>query len=904
MPETNARVELQLGGVWTDITGDVRLPDRIKIVRGRRDQGARVDPGSCTLTLNNALGRYSPRNPVSPLYGLIGRNTPIRVSAVGGAPWLGLPPAGPARVRATTPTATALNISGDLDVRFDVQPDSWLSSTTVVELGGKWGAAGQRSWHAYLYASTVRLGWTTDGTTEVLAAAPLTQVELTPRMTVRATLTVNNGAGGHTARFYTGPSMNGPWTQIGFDNILPGTAATWSSTAALEIGDVAATVYTNHAARLYAAQVRAGIGGTVVASPDFTAQAPAATAFTDSAGRTWTISAGGITNRHTRFVGEISAWPARWDVSGRDVYTPVQAAGILRRLGRGTGALDSTLRRRVPSDPNLIAYWPMEEGRDATQAYSPLPNVTPLRTANLSWAADDSLAGSTALPRVGDLSSVSGSVAAVANGNWEVQFVYRLSSAPSSLVRLFQVNAAGGVAASVQAFIGPTAVRVMAVDANGSTLLSVDAPPSNFFDGWGRLRVRATLVGTVTYFTVAWIVVGAPQGWYVEGSVTGTPGHITSVAGVWGNVLATAGLSLGHIGVFRASDTYIYDSADTGFTGESAVDRAARITSEEGVPLTAPYGIAGTALMGPQRPNTMLSLLSDAADADLGILYEHRDSIALAYRTRGSLYNQTPTLALDYRARGEVAPPLEPVEDDTGIANDITISRPSGSSARAVADPGPLSTAPPPTGIGPYPTTTTLNVATDDQLPDLAGWLVHLGSWDEARFPAITVNLAAGPWLAGPAMTADVGDRITIANPPPQAGPDMIDAMCQGYTETLGLYDWEITYTCTPYRPWLVGVLDDPVLGRADTDGSQLAAAVSATATALSVTVTAGPLWVTAPAEFPLDIRVGGEVMTVTACTGTSSPQTMTVIRSVNGITKGQGAGTDVRLATPMITAL
>src|SRR5690606_12655012 len=31
--------------------------------------------------------------------------------------------------------------------------------------------------------------------------------------------------------------------------------------------------------------------------------------------------------RIPRFFGEISAWPPRWDLSGRDVYVPVEASG-------------------------------------------------------------------------------------------------------------------------------------------------------------------------------------------------------------------------------------------------------------------------------------------------------------------------------------------------------------------------------------------------------------------------------------------------------------------------------------------------------------------------------------------------------------------------------------------------
>src|SRR4051794_33337410 len=105
MPATGAQVELQLGGTWTDITNRVYHRDRIRISRGRRDEGQRVDPSACTLTLKNKGGYFSPRNPLSPLYGLIGRNTPVRVSVTGSDVYLDMD--GTAD-RATTPRVAAL----------------------------------------------------------------------------------------------------------------------------------------------------------------------------------------------------------------------------------------------------------------------------------------------------------------------------------------------------------------------------------------------------------------------------------------------------------------------------------------------------------------------------------------------------------------------------------------------------------------------------------------------------------------------------------------------------------------------------------------------------------------------------------------------------------------------------
>lgn len=66
-----AFVELYYDAAWHDITDD--LSD------GGFDVNRTVrDAATMTLALRNNTGRYSPRNPLSDLYGKIGRNTPIR----------------------------------------------------------------------------------------------------------------------------------------------------------------------------------------------------------------------------------------------------------------------------------------------------------------------------------------------------------------------------------------------------------------------------------------------------------------------------------------------------------------------------------------------------------------------------------------------------------------------------------------------------------------------------------------------------------------------------------------------------------------------------------------------------------------------------------------------------------
>lgn len=902
----DVRTELQIGGMWTDVSTDTYLRDPITISRGRADEASRPDHSTATVTFNNRNGQYSPRNPIGTHYGLIGRNTPIRISAPTGVTRLELD--GSTGVYATTPNTAALDLTGDLDVRAEVHID-WHSPGDPQTIMGRWGTvAADQSWLLRVTGGALELDWTNSVDGFQYFAAAAVPDELPAHAAVRATLDVNNGAGGYTVALYWADTIAGPWTQF-YGGSTAGSMAVLPGTADLRGSPLDNSTSPNgqpFAGYAYAIEVRNGIGGTMVANADFTAQAAGATAFTDGAGRAWTVVGTAITEMSYRFTGEVSAWPPKWDVSGNDRYTPVSAAGPMRRYGAGTDPLQSTLRRRIPSDTSVLAYWPLEDGTAATQAASGLPSGQAATLTGVSWAADSTLPGSSPLPTLGATGTFSGTVPAPAGSTsgWHVEFVLHQTTAPTASTPLLTI-ATTGTAAEVRITYETTGPKVAGYDGAGNQLWATATMgiPAN----WARIAVYTTISGSTVTLTAKGTIIGGGGGTLTQ-TYTGTTGVVTRVYSAFGSFgPGLQGASIGHIGVFSNPGTGIYDFADTGFDGELAGVRIARLCQEQGVPILFTHGIGPTAAMGPQRPAAFLDLLNECADVDMGILHEDRTASRLAYRRRESLENQAAALALDYAVDGHVAPPLEPVDDDQATRNRITVARTNGSSVTVQEDTGALSVQLPPDGIGPTaPGGGTYNVQTDDQLPDMAGWLLHLGTWDDARYPSVHVDLAAAPGLIPTAAAVDVADRITIAHPPPEAGGagDTLDQLGQGYTETLGSYDWDLVFNCSPGAPWKTAVLDDPVLGRADTDGSQLAVGVNATATTLQVAVTAGPLWTTDPAEFPLDVRMGGEVMTVTSITGTTSPQTWHVTRSVNGVVKPQTAGTDVRLATPMILAL
>lgn len=282
----------------------------------------------------------------------------------------------------------------------------------------------------------------------------------------------------------------------------------------------------------------------------------------------------------------------------------------------------------------------------------------------------------------------------------------------------------------------------------------------------------------------------------------------------------------------------------------------------------------------------------------------HCDQPGLALRPIRDLYNQDEALTLDYTLR-QVAPPLEPTSDDRWLINDAGVSVEGQGTARYTLTAGPMSVNPPPTGIGRYSREVTRNLLTGRQAFHHARWMVHVGTWDEPRFREITVDVGRWRNLKTAAATLLPGSLIAIDNAPKMIQANQIRQLVYGLRLEINTQKWLIHYNTVPARPFDVFAIGDAVRGRADALDSRLNSAATSTTTSLSVISTAASgRWVTDAAEFPFDINVGGEVMTVTAIAGAGLTQTFTVVRSVNGVVKSHASGIVVALAYTPIAGL
>jgi hypothetical protein len=920
-------VEARIGGSWIDLIAskDVRHAGAVAIRRGLSGEGSTAEPSRCDLVLDNRDGLFSARNPRSAYYGQLGRNTPMRVSVDAATAYLaidattGVPPAGGAYV--STPDASALDITGDIDVRFDADLDSWRSDLVLIS---KWtSASGQRSYQLVLGADGLigLLGCSDGGAAVVNSTCRLPVPVISGRIAVRVTLDADNGAGGRTVTFYTAPTIAGPWVQLGPARTPAGTLAIFASTAPLRLlADPAATDYgVWHGrivrGRVYAAQVRAGIDGTLVADFDPSGLAHGVASWTDSVGRTWTpVGACSVSRRDWRWHGEVAAWPIAWDTSGRDVHAPISGAGVMRRLGGTASVLRSTLYRASVALASLRGYWPMEDGDRAEQLGSALDAGQPATwVGDLHPSTDTTFVASDALPMLNG-AKIEARVPpySAASTSWQVRCLVSVPAggAPTSSIVLRVATVASSIGRWDVTYGTGGTLAVSWWDREGDLIGTSGAIGFNVDGRPLRLSLEVAASGS----NVAWSLITLGPGDDVGGSYSDTVSG--QVAGRVRTVILNSkrqmqDVAVGHVTVQSIITTF----ADVrqqlaGYEGETAGARIQRLCNEEGISAHLVGTPGDTEAMGPQRPGRLLDLLRECAAVDGGQLYEPGDALAVAYRTRSALLAQPVRASIPYGMLRTLAP----VEDDSATANDITVVRPTGSSARAVQTTGPMSTADPVAGgVGRYSTQLDLNTSADARLGDLAGWARALGTIDEPRYPEIGTNITH-PRLDAATRAAllalDVGDRLTVTGPPVWLPPEDISQMVIGLAETIRATDRDLTLVTvpdTPYRqvaaysglPAWGSLGIPPTGGRYSSDGSTLASGVSSSATSWSIATPDGPLWTTDPAYFPLDWMVAGEQVRVTAISGTSSPQTATVVRAVNGISKAHATATPVELFTP-----
>jgi hypothetical protein len=896
---------------WVDITGYVRERDKIRITVGKQDEASRAAPSRCLLRLDNAAGDFSPRNPLGQWYGQLGPNTPLRVRA---------------------------RHAYDLFAR--TESNGWGTATS----GQVWSVDAAS---AADYSVTSGRGRMSIASVNAERRIVINSGVTNQAMVVRSLLTVTpTGAPinwGVVLRHSSTSNYYWVDAQVGTDSsitlrLVKRVAGTLTQVTTAASGVVHSTSVSRWMrARIVGSRVQARVWAdgdpepqtwqldvTDTSLPSGTGVGAVGRAMTGNTNGTFTLSFDQLDVSTDRFCGHVSSWPPRWDKSLVDATVPIQADGPLRQPRRSGSSARSALRRTIPAS-NPLAYWPAEDGADASVVASAIPGHRPLSivgspefktlaewlnlgyTVRYGTAALADLAGGAQMR-----AEVPGSVTSATDGAWTVALVANpasLSGLSADLI-LAEVHTPAGTYRRWRLVATKTArTQVVAIDADGAATTVIDHGGVNITMALWDFAVWQS--GSNIEVGYGWRSVGGYRAQAsVAGSLRGVGRLVINPTGVTNSAAA---MPMGHLAVWAGHSLPVVDGRDGAMisalfgygwsgigtsaeapTGEPATRRLARLAAEDGITADVPaVAAAHEMLMGYQQPGSALALYQECEAADGGVLYE--DGFGLGYLPRMHRYNPPVTLTLD-GAADQVADAPEPVDDDQQLRNRVRVTRPHGSSA--VAEDADSIAA-----VGLYePPEMSVNLASDGPLPSIAGWQVHVGASTEMRWPLISVDLAGSPELIDQVLACRVQSRIVMDNPPPQALGSAVDVLVEGYTEVIGFRVWQIDFNCSAASPWRVFTVGDPVFGRLDTGGSELALGVDDAATELLVATDVGSQrWITdaeRPGNFPFAAHLGGEVVKVTGIDGTYSPQTFTVERGVNGITKPHPAGSRLRIAS------
>lgn len=575
----------------------------------------------------------------------------------------------------------------------------------------------------------------------------------------------------------------------------------------------------------------------------------------------------------------VTEWPSRWDKSRQDATVPIKCAGIRRRLAQGAHVKSPMLRTNLAAEPSV--YLPLEDGQGATQAASGLPDGRPgTIVGTVTFGSTLVPAGGSAAAdlRGGGLISVSTGltqgVAGSGNG-WDIEVAVGIDEYPLSLTAWHTpvvIRCPGGV---------DDEIAIHLVQNAGQWVWGLGV---NQAAGGGSLSYSTTSVveGTVYHFRVLADQNGAQERIrvYIDGVLSASNSYAqtlymateVAVNGTTGDSTLRPRLhaaSVSHVTVWnpvRAAGATSGASASAGWVGEQTHERLARVCDEEDVLFSTSATLS--AALGVQPVATLLDVLDDAAAPDMGMLYQA--DFGLAFQGSDERLNATAAMTLSF---DQLADAPEPADDDARFRNRWTVSRTEGSSA-TVEDADSIE------ADGLYDDSARVNVESDTQLPDQAGWRVRRDIVDEDRWPVLTLNFAnssVAPLIAD--FTAmGLGARVDLTSPPSQAAPDDVITYVEGITQWFTPLDWTATLNTSQGSVFQVGILSgtsgdtDPVVGRLAEDASVLDAAVSSGATTWAVRPV-GTRWTSNPDDFDPDlrVRVSGEIATVSAIADASA---------------------------------
>lgn len=875
--------------VWEDVTSYVVEESKIRITRGLQGASGRSDFSRAYCTFNNTDGRFSLRKQDSPYYGALQRNTQMRISKAYGTKSLQLQ--GEVALEGTnmvgdcvrTPLTDDLQITGDIDIRVDLQPESWRDEQMLC--GAQYNGStvtgfSDESWSLYLDGvGVLHLTWH-DGTTfwDISSEVPVPQTSA--RLAVRCTLDVNNGASGNTVNFYTSDTVTGSWTRLGDSVTSSGTTSISYMGGALCVGHVQGRDQRGIHGLVYHFELRDGIDGTLVTDIDFTALTNGVHSFTDSNSNRWVaINNAVVSNRRYRFHGEVAEWPLAWDPTGTWVEVSVTAAGVQRRMERA-GVDQSVMRRYhtrgIISDPGAFerwatpyAYWPMEDQEGVFELASGLPSKPGMQiygTPQFDQSDGDAFKESNQLIKL-NLAKFGGRVAGNESGYADIRWLHHSPTGMADNAEVMEGYSTGAVVRWVLVYVTDNTWRLDAYTEGDGDVAAFNTGNQTLTTEGEIMHVRLLFDqdgSDLDISMTAYDVYGTQLGDWSSTFASTSIGRIYRVNvnpdGDIGNTY------IGHLALYGTDSPTFAGSELNAHHYEAAGRRIERLCLEQRIDFRHVGDLDDTTFLGYQGAEKAFPVMSSAAVSDEGYLIDPLDAFGIEYRTLRSTVNQAAHLELSYTGN-ELSGELQPVADDGHLVNDFTASRGGAGSARARETSGPLSVNEPPDGVSEYEDSQSYSFAHEGQCVDMASWQVRKGTLDEDRYERVEITLenlriAADTSLTESILTLDVGKWVNITDTPDFLPAMDIRQFVVGYEEWFDNFQHDFKLNTVPARWYESAVYDGG--DHFAPDEASLYQDITSSATTVVVVSEGVPL--TDDQEpYPFLVTVDGEVMRATA---------------------------------------
>lgn len=621
------------------------------------------------------------------------------------------------------------------------------------------------------------------------------------------------------------------------------------------------------------------------------------------------FSYSGIVVKAIRVSGELTELVPDWDETNNIKSARLRADGVLHRLRQNETPARSTLRRGLDNAVGVVAYWHCEdETQGAISLSSGKDGVGPL-----SYLGDGPLfASNTDFPCSKPIPVLRGHMwfgdipTGAATGAVSFQFLASIPVAGTDDAKVLGAIFTNGTVRYWDVLYfstgsGSLAVRgynlagTMVAD-SGVVVFGLNGTPCRVQLGMVqsggnincRISVYKPLTSNWSFFDFS-----------SAGQTLGAPVHVNMNS----NSVHT-NVALGHIAVYNINvDLFQLADETKAYVNELITNRWRRLGNENKI-LTMFSGSHGsfyaTTRIGPQRPATLRALFTQCADTGQAFMFEAKSAVALGYRALETMWTQEPLLVLNYEG-DQVAAPLTSAPDNQGRRNDILAKRTEGGEFRSTQTTGPNNVNPPSEdaqGVGLYEAELSFNVMTPGMLRDVADFALLVGTSSDPRYSRIALQLSSEGFTEAQTLSAlDVGagDRILVNN---LTGADIyapIDQLVIGIEEVL-IEDTvhKLTFNTTPAEPYYVLTLDTDD-GRVD-GTVVLAEDLDTTETSIDVT-TVGAELTTDAGDHPYRSTINGEEVIVTACSGSGTSFTLTVVRGANGAAREHDAGDAVLLA-------